>query len=242
MAGANSGGRSWERRRNKERRDVRKRISRNSLFLSSQRRSSQYFGALRVARTLNPFETRTDVSNLHARSTQYTVFSLLPLAPSFSAFLLAYVFVLLVWPSERRVKRDVTSRYREEQATPGETAARRFLTRPKATARQLNLIPVRLGWLPRGARDEGEETRERSQSTHMRTFRHNRGARSDDASGKIDRQVEQMQSGYRLDDMKIAVEIAWERIQLNDLSIIFRNRMYSIVGTCTLIINKYRVK
>lgn len=131
--------------------------------------------------------------------------------PSLSSFLLVYVFVLLVWPSERRVKRDVTSRYREEQATPDETAARRFLTRPKATARQLNLIPVGLGWLPRGVRDEGEETRERaSPPIWARTFRHNRGTRPDDASGKIDRQVEQMQSGCRLDDMKIAIEIAWE--------------------------------
>jgi len=103
------------------------------------------------SRRANPFETRTSL-HLHARAVQHALLflsslslslSLSPRSPSSSS------------SRSDQVKRDVTSRhYCEQRATPVGTAARRFLTRPKATARQLNLIPVRLGLLPRGVRDE----------------------------------------------------------------------------------------
>lgn len=110
----------------------------------------------------------------------------------------------------------MTSRYCEEQASPGETAARKFLTRPKATARQLNLIPVRLGWLPRGVRDEGEETRERSgPPIWARTFRCEKPASMTLPEKSIDRWSRCNQDAC-LDDTEIATE------RLNELSNVFQ--------------------
>lgn len=125
----------------------------------------------------------------------------------------------------------MTSRYCEEQATPGETAARKFLTRPKATARQLNLIPVRLGWLPRGVRDEGEETRERSgPPIWARTFRREEPAPMTLPEKSIDRWSRCNQDAACLDDTEIAAERLSESLNVSQK--IFQNQMLPVINVC----------
>jgi len=65
-------------------------------------------------------------------------------------------------------------------------------------------------------------------STHLPL----RGTRHDDASGKIDRQVEQMQSRSRLDDAKIAAE------RLNELT--FYRKYFEIKYYASLVFVYYK--
>lgn len=128
---------------------------------------------------------------------------LLYLSLSLSFSLVTRVSVFSVWPSKRQVKRDMTSHYCEGQATPV-TAARDFSRVQKPPRNNWTWL-----WFARGGFLEVQETRVKVRGREpIHQYGHAPSLEMEEpafnASGKIDRQVEQMRAC--LYDTKITVK------------------------------------